>query len=270
VKNVKLFISCDIEGTCGIGNFEETSKDRDNSWYDHFRKQMTREVAAACEGAIEAGVSEIVVKDSHNTGRNIIHAELPKIVKLTRGWPNDMFSMVGGLQYGFNAVGFTGYHGAATAGGNPMSHTMNLTIAEARINGILMSEFVIQYFAAGMLGVPIVFISGDEDICAQASELVPGITAIPVMKGRGASVTSIHPDIAVEAIQQGVKTALSGDLEKCRVVLPNDFSLAITYTTHMKANAMSHYPGAGLLDTMTIGFKTNDYMEVLRCLSFVL
>ena len=45
----KLFISADIEGTCGIANWNETEKNHAD--WAYFADQMTREVAAACEGA---------------------------------------------------------------------------------------------------------------------------------------------------------------------------------------------------------------------------
>ena len=66
----KLFISADIEGTSGIAHWDETEKSKAHD-YDYFAAQMTREVCAACEGAHDAGAEEIVVKDAHDTGRNV-------------------------------------------------------------------------------------------------------------------------------------------------------------------------------------------------------
>ena len=47
---------------------------------------MTAETAVACEAAIAAGVSEIVVKDAHGIGRNILAEKLPSPFCLIRGW----------------------------------------------------------------------------------------------------------------------------------------------------------------------------------------
>ena len=44
---MKLFISSDIEGTAGIVNWKET---KPGDQYGYFAGQMTKEVAAACEG----------------------------------------------------------------------------------------------------------------------------------------------------------------------------------------------------------------------------
>ena len=81
----KLFISADIEGTAGIVNWNETERSVPHD-YDYFANQMTREVAAACEGAHDAGVEEIVVKDAHDSARNINPAKLPEYTRVYRGW----------------------------------------------------------------------------------------------------------------------------------------------------------------------------------------
>ncbi len=80
---MKIYISADIEGVCGSTVWPEA--ERDKQPYIEFQNQMTAEVKAACEGALAAGAKEIVVKDAHATGRNIIAGELPRAVKLIRG-----------------------------------------------------------------------------------------------------------------------------------------------------------------------------------------
>ena len=79
---MRFFISADIEGVTGINSWDETNKN--NADYGEFRKQMTREVAAACEAAFAAGATDIVVKDAHDSGRNILASELPKGVQMIR------------------------------------------------------------------------------------------------------------------------------------------------------------------------------------------
>ena len=72
-----------IEGVAGISNWEEA--DKTHATYPEFREEMTAEVVAACEGAMAAGASEILIKDAHGTGRNIIAARLPECARLVRG-----------------------------------------------------------------------------------------------------------------------------------------------------------------------------------------
>ena len=71
-----VYISADMEGITGVANWEEV--DHNKPAYAQFQKQMSFEVAAACEGAIAAGAKKIMVKDAHYSGRNIIPSYLPK------------------------------------------------------------------------------------------------------------------------------------------------------------------------------------------------
>ena len=52
---MKICISADIEGITGIAHGDETEKSKSD--YQKFAKQMTDEVKAACEGAINSGAS---------------------------------------------------------------------------------------------------------------------------------------------------------------------------------------------------------------------
>ena len=54
---MKIYISADIEGITGIVNWDETEKSKPD--YQEFSKQITEEVKAACEGAMNAGAEEI-------------------------------------------------------------------------------------------------------------------------------------------------------------------------------------------------------------------
>ena len=52
-----------MEGITGVTHWDEV--DHDKPVYGQFQKQMSLEVAAACEGALEAGAKEIWVRDAH-------------------------------------------------------------------------------------------------------------------------------------------------------------------------------------------------------------
>ena len=116
---MNVFISADIEGTCGITDWSKTERSTPYD-YNYFRKQMTMEVRAACEGAAAGGADGIFVRDAHDSARNIDPSQLPERVRIMRGWSGDLLSMMSGLDRGsFDAVLFTGYHAWAACGGNP-------------------------------------------------------------------------------------------------------------------------------------------------------
>ena len=93
---MKVFLSADMEGTCGIVCWPETERTTAFD-YTPLQKQMTREVAAACRGALAAGAEEVLVKDSHDSARNIDPTQLPRHTRIHRGWSGDPLSMLPGL-----------------------------------------------------------------------------------------------------------------------------------------------------------------------------
>ena len=146
---MKVFLSADMEGTCGIVSWPETERSAPFD-YSPMQKQMSREVAAACRGALSAGAEEVLVKDAHDSARNIDPTMLPRGIRMNRSWSGDLLSMMSGLdQEKFDAVFFTGYHAWASCPGNSLSHTMNGRNNLVRLNGVLCSEFLINTYTAG-------------------------------------------------------------------------------------------------------------------------
>lgn len=264
---MKVYISADIEGITGTSHWDEA--DKKSSDYSEFQEQMTAEVIAACEGALQAGATEILVKDAHATARNIIASKLPQEVSLIRGWSGHPFSMVQELDETFDAMLMIGYHSPAGSGANPLAHTISGSVSHIKINDHYASEFLLNAYAAALVNVPVVFVSGDAGLCMEAESLIPNIATVAVMKGTGNSTVSIHPHLALEKIRDGVQMAIEGDASRCHIELPKRFSVEIKYKDHAKAYQSSFYPGASLKEPHTILFTSDDYFEVLVLLSFV-
>ncbi|HHY09330.1 MAG TPA: amino acid amidase [Firmicutes bacterium] len=266
---MKVLISADIEGVAGIAAWEEARKT--SAGYAYFAEQMTKEVAAACEGANLAGAQEIVVKDAHATARNINPALLPKNARLIRGWSGHPYKMITGIDETFTAVAFIGYHSYGGSDANPLAHTINSSVINyIKLNGEFLSEFALHAYLASYLGVPAAFISGDAGICAEAKRLFPNITTVPVFEGVGAATINIHPDKSVELIREGMRQALAGDLEQNLIELPGEFSLEIAYNFHGDAYRNSFYPGAKKISPKSILLEATDYFEIVRAASFLI
>ena len=170
---MRLYLSADIEGTCGIADWAETERATMDD-YRPFAAQMTAEVAAACEGAVAAGAEDILVKDAHDSARNLDAARLPRQARVLRGWTGDPLCMMAGLERGaFGGVLFTGYHAWGCCGGNPLSHTMTTACDQVTLNGVPASEFLINAYTALYFGVPVAFLSGDRELCAFAQDWLP-------------------------------------------------------------------------------------------------
>lgn len=265
---MRVFISADIEGTCGINAWPETERSTPVD-YAPYQKQMTKEVEAACKGAIAAGADEVFVKDAHDSARNLDPSELPESIRIMRGWSGDPLSMMSGVDKGhFDAALFTGYHAWASCGGNPLSHTMNLQNEFVTINGVRASEFLMNAYTAGYYGVPVAFLSGDKALCDFAKEFIPGITTVAVNEGIGGATVSMHPKAAVKAIREASENAVK-NAKNCAVPMPDRFDVVIRFREHQKAYSRSFYPGARLEDEKNVCFSAGDWFDVLRFAHFV-
>ncbi|MFC1549951.1 M55 family metallopeptidase [Candidatus Neomarinimicrobiota bacterium] len=266
---MKIYISVDMEGITGASAWDNVSIGKPG--YSQLQQQMTAEVLAACEGCLELGTNEIWIKDAHATGTNILIDELPQNVKVIRGWSGHPFSMSQELDGSFDAMMAIGYHSMASSGGNPLSHTMSSNkVMCMKINGELVSEFMLNCFTAASVGVPVIFATGDENLCNEIRMLNSNIITVAVMKGVGDSSISIAPSLSIERIKTNAALAVKGELSKCKIDLPANFFTEIQYKQHQSAYKASFYPNAELKDSVTVVFKTDDYFEFLRFMLFVI
>jgi D-amino peptidase len=264
---MKIYISADIEGTAGITNWDEAEKNHPD--YPEHREKMTREVLAACDGAMRAGARDILIKDAHDSGRNILQADLPECARLVRGWSGHPFSMVQELDKSFDAALFVGCHSKAGDETNPLAHTLTLRVMRMRINGTPVSEFVLHAYAAALVGVPVVFVSGDRQLCADIEGYGRSIVTVATSEGKGPSTISLAPKESCARIAEGVEKALKGNLKRSQLKLPKKFSLEVEYSNPVNAYKASWYPGCRHLGNRTVRFETRDYFEVLRALQFI-
>ena len=264
---MKVYISVDIEGCAGITHWDEVEKTHAD--YAEFREQMTREAVAAIEGAKIAGATEILVKDAHDSGRNLIASMLPADVRLVRSWAGHPLCMVQELDESFDAVMMIGYHAAAGSEENSLAHTLSLDAAEIRINGKRASEFLIHAMASSMLGVPTVFVSGDKGLMDEVAGVNPQIGRCAVKEGRGQSTVSMTPAAATKAIREGAAQALRAERAPCLLPLPEHVIVEITYANPVLAARHQWYPGMEHVSNRTLRFETNHYFDVLRMLNYV-
>ncbi len=266
---MKVFISVDIEGINGICCWDET--EADSPRYQEFKAELQREVNAACRGALKAGATEIIIKDAHDSARNLSILDLPVEAKLLRGWQGTPCSMMAGLDETYDAVMFVGYHSPSRSSGNSLSHTMNVSrLHHVKINGEIASEFTINSLYAAYNKVPVVFLSGDENLTELAKKVNENITTVASKTGLYGATISKHPSITWKEIETGSEKALKGDLSKCQLQLPKSFDIEIQYKRHLDAYNASFFPGCKMIDSDTISYHSNNYYDVLVMFKFLL
>jgi len=265
---MKIFMSIDIEGITGVTSWNETELGHyEYSWAVN---QMTKETIAACEGALEAGAKEIIIKDAHDYARNLDISKLPKEASVIRGWTSSPEAMMAGIDKSFDAAVFIGYHSASGEDGNPLAHTMDSKkCIWLKVNGEIASEFTMNALTSAYFGVPVVFLSGDKMLCDNSKRLIPNIETVAVKYGVGGATFNIHPDKACELIKEGVKKALK-KIDLCRIEAPKNPVLEIRFREHQDARKASFYPGAKLIDGYTVEYHAKDIYDLITARMFML
>jgi len=264
---MKIFISSDIEGTNDICAWEET--EADGRFYPYYAEKMSREVAAVCEGINDAtSDADILVKDAHDSGRNIDHAFLPENVRLNRGWSGHPYKMMAGIDSSYDASMVTGYHSGGGYDGNPLAHTMSMSIPTIHFNGVLGSEWLMNYYTSLYAGVPMVLVAGDRQLCEFAKTIEPNIYTYETTRGIGGAVTGRHPAVVNRELREIAREAVS-NRDRMTAKLPDHFHVEIRFREHKIAYKASFYPGVERIDAHSIAYDTDDYFEFLRMFTFV-
>jgi len=263
----KVFISVDMEGITGVANWEDVS--RSGKDYDYFRKIMTKETNAAIEGALAAGATEIVVRDSHGSARNILPELLHQGARLIRDWSGGPKSMMEGIDETFDAVVFIGYHAKAGTPDALLEHTSSGTVTDFSINGVSMPEAGYNALIAGSYGVPVVFVAGDDPLCQQVKKLFGEVETVAVKEGIGGAAFNLHPEVSRARIRVGVEHALRrlDQYEPYRLDPP--YTLVLKLKDEVTVHKGSYFPGAKRTGDWELTFKSDEILDVMNAFSFM-
>ncbi|HEY8258772.1 MAG TPA: M55 family metallopeptidase [Gemmatimonadales bacterium] len=262
---MRVYISVDMEGVAGIVHEDQTDPvdPRHAGEYNRFRRLMTGEANAAVEGALLAGAKTIVVNDSHWLMRNLLAEELHPAAELLSGGPK-LRSMVEGIEAGFDAALFVGYHARAGTTHAIIDHTYTDRVHEARLDGRPVGELGINAALAGVYGVPVAMVSGDQALAAEARDLLgPTIETVIVKHAVGRfAARSVHPTEACRRIREGASVALRR--AHSPFTLPSPITLEVDFALTQMADMAELVPGAVRTSGRTLQYRHDDYREVFR------
>ena len=262
---MRVYISVDMEGIAGVVHEQQTdpTDPRHASEYARSCRLMTGEANAAIGGAFSAGAASVCVNDSHWLMRNLIADELDERAELISGGPKPL-SMVEGIDGGFEAALFIGYHGRAGTRASVIDHTYTDRVHEVRVNGEPMGELGLNAAMAGYFGVPVALVSGDNTLAAEARGLLgPGVETVVVKEAISRyAARCLAPGEARRRIGDGVGRALG------RVHKPYTAGTPVTIETEfarsVHADMAELVPGSERTGGRTVRFRHDDYRAAFR------
>lgn len=268
-KQMKLFISVDMEGISGVTDWDDV--DKGTSDYDYFRTLMTDDVNAAIEGALEAGVTEVVVNDSHDTMRNLIVDRLHPKAEVIRGFVKPLL-MMEGIDESFDMAFFIGYHCMAGTDQAILNHTLNnKAVQRITINGREIGEAGINAAIAGAFGVPVVLVTGDSQTATEVSREIEGVHTVAVKKAIGMfTARCLHPAVSQQMIREKAIEAVRNRQQVKPVKALDHYEIDMEFKYTSSAHLVSFLPGMTLVGGRTIRFHTDDIRKAMPVLLAIL
>jgi D-amino peptidase len=262
---MRVYISIDMEGVAGVVHEDQTNPvdPRHAGEYNRYRRLMTNEANAAIAGARQAGGTAILVNDSHWLMRNLIPEELDPAAELMSGGPKRL-SMVEGIEAGFDAAFFVGYHAMAGTRHATIDHTYTSRVYQARVNGNPVGELALNAAMAGAHGVPVALVTGDRALAAEARALLGnGVETVIVKEAVGRfAARSVAPSVACEQIRSSAAAALRRTHEPFTFQQP--MVLEVDFIESQMADMAELVPGSTRKDGRTVAYTGEDYREVFR------
>jgi D-amino peptidase len=263
-SKLKVYISVDLEGVSGIVNSEQIHSGGED--YALGRKWAAEDTNAAIEGALAAGATEIVVNDAHGSNNNLIASDLHPKARLISGAPKP-FGMMQGIDDTYDAALFIGYHARAGTANALLDHTNTSSVFSLKVNDLDMPELGINALVAGVHGVPIVMVSGDDATADQSRELLGNELRTAVVKEAiGRTSAKLFPFVeAREKIRAAAEEGVSKrkDIPSYRLKAPYTFSL--TYSSSSKAEIAMLIPNLiKRTSARTVEFSLDNYLDAFR------
>jgi D-amino peptidase len=262
---MRVYVSVDMEGVTGVAVGKHV--DPGHAEYGRFRRIMTQDANAAIEGALSAGATEVVVSDGHGPMTNVLIEELHPAARLISG-SNKLLGQMEGVDGGFGAAFFVGYHQREGGGDGILNHTLlGRLVYEIRVNGEAVDEAAINAGIAGAFDVPAALITGDAAVCAEAERRLRGIVTAPVKDAIDRYVglsLGVQKGQALirERAADAVRAVQAGRIAPYRVAAPITFEVDFKRTA--PARMATLFPGVERRGPRTIAITDHDYIRAFK------
>ncbi len=131
-------------------------------------------------------------------------------------------------------------------------------------------EAVINAAIAGHFGVPVVMISGDDAIVAEARAHLGDLEGAVVKWSYGFhSAMTVTPEESQEIIGQKVSAALARIADFRPYRLDGPIQVEVSFKNYLAAELLAYLPMVDRVDSHTIAFTGKDILEVSKFFTFI-
>jgi len=259
---VRVYISADMEGVTGVTHSQDVIPGR--SQYERFRKLLTADVNAAIEGAAQAGADDFLVNEAHDGMRNILLEDLDPRAEIIIG-QRKTHSMMQGFEDADVAF-FVGYHASAGTGG-VLSHTFDspTVVTGVELNGEPCSEARMNATLAGLEGIPVGLVTGDDLACEEAEFLYPGVQTARVKTAVDRyTARCLSPEVAHARIREAAQRAAGSIADLTPYTPEPPYSFTVEFATASAAASVLFFPGLERVDDRRVSWTQEDYETAFK------
>jgi len=239
------------------------------------RHIFTSNVNVLSAAALEHGVAELIVCDTHHGGGNLVREELITDSRIkyeyrSVGVENGKRRLMPQLDHNTAGLLLPGHHAKAFTERAFLPHTSNLEWADFQINGQSVGEVGIEACYAAHWDVPLIYVEGDEAVCYEARRQFPGVVTAAVKQAESAEICA---GMDQAAAHREVKRKVAEAIEKARTqqLRPYKPTLPMTVTVRMRtmdhAAKIAQRPGVLRLDDHTVEARVGRHCDILKWLS---
>ncbi|MDH5779336.1 MAG: M55 family metallopeptidase [Candidatus Bathyarchaeota archaeon] len=262
---MKAFISVDLEGMPYVvipGHLNLKG-----ALYDEARKIATKVTLTVAEALNENGFDDVVIADSHGPMVNLLVDDLPEYVEIVRGYPRPV-SMLSGIQ-GCDVALFLGYHAKFGTAKSTFDHTYSGgSINTVAVNGVAVSEFLLNAYTAGDVNVPVILVAGEAQLLkddvqqyAPWTETVALKHSLSRLSAKSASMTKIETELR-EGVERAAANFTQNKVKPLTAKKP--VKIKITFLASHLADAAELLPIVKRIDGLNVEYTATNMIEAYK------
>lgn len=255
---MKVYMTVDMEGSTGICFPEQCQ--RENPLYVEGKKLQMGDVNAAVQGALDGGATEVLVADMHGGSLHLSPSEIHPEAKLVHGSGALRFPY---LDESVEVMFVVAYHAKAGTKWAVLEHTMSSqSIFRQMVNGQEVGELAIDAALAGAVGVPVVLVTGDDKVCAEARELLGDVETATVKYGIGRHrAMCLPPEKTGAIIREAAQRALALKDRIKPLEFESPVEVVTTYKQTHYADGAAAHPRVERVDGFTVRQQYETFAE---------
>ena len=262
---MKAFISVDLEGMPYVVILGQLGVK--GPLYEEARKIATDITLYVTDELHKNGFEKIVIADSHGPMINLLVEDLPECVELVRGnlRPTSMVAGAKGCDVGV----FLGYHSKAQTINSTFDHTYSGgSVHKLVLNGIEVSEYLLNTYTIGELGIPPILVAGDKQLIEDdVKTKTPWVETVALkeslsrLAAKSPSMKLIEKELRA-ATNRAVKNVKESKVQP--LILEKPINVSLTLRDTHQADAVAFLPIIERKDAITVEYVAKDVNEAYK------